>query len=408
MDNLKEEMLVQAKKHLEIQQQNEAEKRKLSESFDGSASLNETQTQEKYDRAVKKINQMKEERKELKEKLDVDLQSSRKENERLSAELQKLQSVMQNMDEVRRENQELSRRLETQQETQQDASGPDDDLKVRVQTLARQLQDSQVKLAAEREEAKTAKRRAEHLETEQAHIRKQLDNMCTLRDAEERKSGKCELQFREALENIQDREEVIKDLERKVRLEKQEKDELIRENQRLMSDLEGLRRGYSDLHTAPPDDSTYEQPNDTAMAEDTPQVWQQDTADESDHLYEPIAPEKQPTPSHAPSHQAHFVYQHVSKIVSSSSSTSSPSCHLIGFLRCDITGCELREESRQPVLSFSRCLGVQPGQALFQKLNPGAVSHLGQLENHSVVHVELRWDRLHQDSLMELIQSNEP
>lgn len=65
--------------------------------------------------------------------LQVDLQSSRKENERLSAELQKLQSVTQNMDEVRRENQELSRRLETQQETRQDTSGPDDDdLKVRT------------------------------------------------------------------------------------------------------------------------------------------------------------------------------------------------------------------------------------------------------------------------------------
>lgn len=151
--------------------------------------------------------------------LQVDLQSSRKEKERLSAELQKLQSVTQNMDEVRRENQELSRRLETQQETRQDASAPDDDLKVRTgyrgnqlmngrrgggnhvssppqvrcQTLARQLQDTQVKLAAEREEAKTARRQVEHLETERVHIRKQLDNMCMLKEEEERKGSKYEV-----------------------------------------------------------------------------------------------------------------------------------------------------------------------------------------------------------------------
>lgn len=106
---------------------------------------------------------------------------------------------------------------------------------------------------------------------------------------------------------------------------------------------------------------------------------------ESDHRESsPLLPA--PAPSHAPSHQAHFVYQHVSKAVSSS--TSSPSsffifflrCHLIGFLRCDITGCELRKESRQPVLSFSRCLRVQPGQALFQKVILGTREYERQRE----------------------------
>lgn len=59
-----------------------------------------------------------------------------------------------------------------------------------------------------------------------------------------------------------------------------------------MSDLEGLRRGYSDLHAAPPDEPTYEQPDDASTAEDMSQAWQQEAADESDHLYEPIG-EKQ-------------------------------------------------------------------------------------------------------------------
>lgn len=61
-----------------------------------------------------------------------------------------------------------------------------------------------------------------------------------------------------------------------------------------------------------------------------------------------------------PSRQAHFVYQLVSK--------SASRRHLIGLLRCDITGGQLGEESRQPVLRFSGCLRVQPSQAFFQEV----------------------------------------
>ena len=59
----------------------------------------------------------------------VDLQSSEKEKERLSAELQRLQSLADGMDEVKKENQELCRRL-SQQETEQNL--PQDDLKVGI------------------------------------------------------------------------------------------------------------------------------------------------------------------------------------------------------------------------------------------------------------------------------------
>lgn len=57
----------------------------------------------------------------------VDLQSCEKEKKRISAELQRLQSLANSMDDVKRENQELCRRL-SQQETLQ--SCPDDDLRV--------------------------------------------------------------------------------------------------------------------------------------------------------------------------------------------------------------------------------------------------------------------------------------
>lgn len=43
-------------------------------------------------------------------------------------------------------------------------------------------------------------------------------------------------------------------------------------------------------------------------------------------------------------------------------------CHLIGFFRADVTGGQFREERRQPVLSFSSCLRVQPSQAFLQQM----------------------------------------
>lgn len=43
-------------------------------------------------------------------------------------------------------------------------------------------------------------------------------------------------------------------------------------------------------------------------------------------------------------------------------------CHLIGFFWADISGRQFREECRQPVLSFSSCLGVQPSQAFLQQM----------------------------------------
>lgn len=59
----------------------------------------------------------------------VDLQSSEKEKERLSADVQRLQSLIHDMDNMKRENQDLSRRLSLHETVQ---TGQDDDLKVRM------------------------------------------------------------------------------------------------------------------------------------------------------------------------------------------------------------------------------------------------------------------------------------
>lgn len=42
--------------------------------------------------------------------------------------------------------------------------------------------------------------------------------------------------------------------------------------------------------------------------------------------------------------------------------------HLISFFWADVTGGQFRKERRQPVLSFSSCLRVQPSQALLQQM----------------------------------------
>ena len=123
----------------------------------------------------------------------VDLQSSEKKNDRLDAELQR---VSLNMEEVKSEKQELSRRL-SQQETQQES--PDDPgstgvpLQARCQALVSQLQDTQVKLATERDETRNTKRHVVALTGELTDIKRQMENLVTACDEERRKSNKFEV-----------------------------------------------------------------------------------------------------------------------------------------------------------------------------------------------------------------------
>lgn len=309
-DHLKEEMAIQMTKQMEIQQSSITEKRERSSS---------KTSEEKYDRAVQKINQLKEERDKLKEQLEaqseeisrlnakvregeremfrakdriqlieVDLQSSTKEKERLAAELQRLQSHTNNMDKMQRENQDLHRRLSVQ-ETQQT---PSDDLKVQCQTLTRQLQETQAKLAAENEEIRNAKTRNEYLCTEMGQIREQLENVSKALDAERQKSSKFELQITDINEMLADKSIIIDESNRavgqrdnEIRLLTQENEDLARENRTLKDDIQELRRVYTEVPTTPPG-SVYLQPDDTAPPADT-------SASQhlQEHLYETIGPE---------------------------------------------------------------------------------------------------------------------
>ncbi|XP_026207198.1 calcium-binding and coiled-coil domain-containing protein 2 isoform X2 [Anabas testudineus] len=313
IEHLKEELVVQQTKQLGIEQQIITEQKKLNEilSVEGASSKNE----EKYDRALSKIKQLKQEQGELKGKVDaqseeisqlniklreterdlsitrdsihltqVDLQSSEKDKERLSAELQRLQTLTHNMNEVKRENQELCRRLSQQEMVQ---SSPDNDLQGRYQTVVSQLQDTQAKLVAEKEEGRNIKTRADFLDRELQAVKEQLDNIALALDQEKRNSSKTELLLLEAREAIQDKESIIEDKEHMIRLVTHEKEELTRENQALTNDIEGLRTLYSNFH----DDSQNRQP-DAASAAGTTSTSHapegQDTPEQTENLYETI------------------------------------------------------------------------------------------------------------------------
>lgn len=68
------------------------------------------------------------------------------------------------------------------------------------------------------------------------------------------------------------------------------------------------------------------------------------------------AVQNQPSPSHEPLSAQRRSHAHFLR------------CHLIGFFWADVSGGQFREECRQPVLSFSSCLRVQPSQAFLQQM----------------------------------------
>nr|XP_019967345.1 PREDICTED: calcium-binding and coiled-coil domain-containing protein 2-like isoform X1 [Paralichthys olivaceus] len=307
MDLLKEELLAQTTKLLELEQRR-------------AATESETRTQEKYDRAVMKINQMKDEHKELKGTIDaqsqeidklscklregerellktkdsiqllqVDLQSSEKKNQRLAAELQ---SITHDREDMKRVNQELCQRLsqqEAQQESQQES--PDDlsatvrPLQERCQALTSQLQNTQATLATERDETRNAKRQVEALREKVMKDEKQLETMVMKCEEEQRKSNKFELQLREALEAHADKDDIIEEKEHMIKLVRHENEELTRENNNLRSNMEGLRTAYADFHAAPAADSPKVGPDSTSPAGNTSTA---PAPGPEEHMYETI------------------------------------------------------------------------------------------------------------------------
>ncbi|XP_074518658.1 calcium-binding and coiled-coil domain-containing protein 2 isoform X2 [Halichoeres trimaculatus] len=313
-----EETLSRMTKQMHQDEETEQRRQSQSLSLEEESKQKEKQAQEKYDRAVVKINQMKAEREELKERLEsqsseltalnsklkeqerellkmkdnisllqVDLQSSEKEKERLSVELQRLQTVSHNVDDLQRENQELTQRL-SHLETM---NSPDDNLRTEYQTLAGKLQDAQVKLATEREESRAVKSKAELLDRELQDTKEQLKKTTCLYDEAQRTANKQELKLSAANELIADKESIIEEKDDMIRLERHEKEELTRENKTLIRDIEGLRRLNADLQAASPVSTQHTQPEPTAQPHDvshTPEWAELETPEQEQHQYETI------------------------------------------------------------------------------------------------------------------------
>ncbi|XP_041829131.1 calcium-binding and coiled-coil domain-containing protein 2 isoform X2 [Melanotaenia boesemani] len=317
-ENLKSKLQAQLQENNHLKEEVQlAKQRELQyDTTEQSQSLNSLRKkEERYDQAVMKINQLKEEREKLKEKdfaqdkeitdlkaklrererellktkdaiqlLQVDVQSSKKEKERLTAELQKLQGVAQSIDTVTRENKELVRRL-SNQETVQNSS--ENDLTVQCQTLGRQLQETQEKLTNEREETRNTKRQVEILKDELGRVKEKLAKMVISYEQEQQRNSKYEMQCREMNGMIADKNINIEDLDQQLALVTREKDELTKENLELKDQIEGLRRVFTS-HDAASADSAYMQPNVTSPAGDTSASNDQQAPDQSDNIYETI------------------------------------------------------------------------------------------------------------------------
>uniref|UniRef100_A0A1A7W9A6 Calcium binding and coiled-coil domain 2 n=1 Tax=Iconisemion striatum TaxID=60296 RepID=A0A1A7W9A6_9TELE len=251
-DRLKEELVGQR-----------TEQERLNQSL-----LSSKSNEDKYEQAFIKVNQLKEERDaqtaeltKLKAKLreqerelsktndrfqllQVDYQSTNKEKEKLTVELQRFQSLACSMEEVKRENQELCRRL-SQQDTP--PPSPQDDLKVPYQTITRQLQETQAKLASEKEETRKARRQAEVFESELEEVKIQLKKVADVYNQEKSMRSKYEMQAQEMTGIMADKNILIEDNEKRFVLLTREKNELVRENEKLKGDIERLRVVYTSL-----------------------------------------------------------------------------------------------------------------------------------------------------------------
>uniref|UniRef100_A0A667X603 Calcium binding and coiled-coil domain 2 n=1 Tax=Myripristis murdjan TaxID=586833 RepID=A0A667X603_9TELE len=243
-----------------------------------------THMQEKYSRAVMKINQLKEVQEELRGKLDVQSVETAESFTTSCVDLQSSEKEKESLDELRSENQHLRRSLSLQEPPQ---NIPDDECHI----LRSQLRDAQAQLASELEESKRMKRDAEQTERQLQDAREQLEGIVTTFNEIQRKSSKLEVNTNET---IQDKEKMLK-------IERQEKEELLRETQNLQRDIEGLRREFADLQAAPLADTLPAQPaSPRGSADDATSAathaQEQDSLLEShvyDNIYENVGKQQQ-------------------------------------------------------------------------------------------------------------------
>ncbi|XP_063077775.1 calcium-binding and coiled-coil domain-containing protein 2 [Engraulis encrasicolus] len=262
--------------------------------------------EEKYDRAVQKINQLKKQRTELKattenqqaeitqlnsklkemeqdlsrlkddhQLLQVDLQSSQKENEKLSWDVQQVESLKKDLEGLRKENEALHTSMSTQT-SQRDGQSS---LKTQMDTLLVQLQETRVQLRQEMQGANEARRRADQAEREVQSLRTQLEQTAAATAATaaaatavparepQNQDSALETKLKDALRTIDDQSVIID-------LAKEEQEELTKKNQELEAEITLLRgeltraKAVATPAPATPDPTLYPFPSFTAAATD--------------------------------------------------------------------------------------------------------------------------------------------
>ncbi|XP_024243259.1 calcium-binding and coiled-coil domain-containing protein 2 isoform X6 [Oncorhynchus tshawytscha] len=280
IDHLKESKkeLVQLVSKLEKQQENTREHEELAQNF---KSLDESQRGqesltticEKYEQALIKIKQLKKEREELKGKIEVqsveiaplsprlkeseqeshklkdhiqllqvDLQSSEKEKEKLSAALHRVCGVTHDLQDLKTGNKALRRSLSEQE--QQPLQMVDSDWKEQYQALLGQLEEAQTLLHKELQASNKIRKRADQAERELEELKECMESTAMTSDQTKQKSSKLEVQLSEL-------NKIIEEKENMAEIAKVEKEELSRENQDLKRDIERLRKEFDDVQAAP-------------------------------------------------------------------------------------------------------------------------------------------------------------
>ncbi|XP_045065738.1 tax1-binding protein 1 homolog B-like isoform X2 [Coregonus clupeaformis] len=263
---------------------------------------------EKYERALIKIKQLKTEREELKGKvevqsvemaqlsprlkeseqeshrlkdhiqlLQVDLQSSEKEKEKLSAALHRGCGVTHDLEDLKTENKALRRSLSEQE--QQPLQMVDSDLKVQYQALLGQLQEARTQLRKELQASNNTRKRAEQAERELKEVKECMESTAMTSDQMKQKSSKLEMQLSEL-------HGIIEEKENMAEIAKVEKEELSRENQDLKRDIERLRKEFDDVQAAQVP-MQHPNPYGSSMYPTPTQEQQQDALDDSLHFGNP-------------------------------------------------------------------------------------------------------------------------
>ncbi|KAK7134647.1 hypothetical protein R3I93_017927 [Phoxinus phoxinus] len=218
---------------------------------------------EKYKRAVQKIQMLKSEKTELQQQvelqdaenlrlstllketdqnynkvqdqaklLQVDVQSSRKDNEKLLIEIQTLK-MSKTLEDRGAENKALQRSMSEQGAQEKEEN------KVQIQALLTQLTEARGLVRSEMQNGKEAIKRAEGAEQELKEVKKKLEEM-TLKQTEGEKTNQIQAQLQQAQDKIYEMAETSR-LDRET-LEKR--------NEELQADVNKLRRSLFDYEVA--------------------------------------------------------------------------------------------------------------------------------------------------------------